>query len=156
MASLPSLPAVATVALLPLPLSPSTVALLLLPLSPSCHHHCHLPAITTATLLPLLLCTTVTSLEWSKPLTIVKYPDPRLRAVNAKVGGAPHSFPTASSQTSQLHRSFLTASCKSRTASSQLNLARRFPACSGPSHWLSWESIWSICHSGALQTEPRA
>uniref|UniRef100_A0A7R9YZE9 Peptide deformylase n=1 Tax=Chlamydomonas euryale TaxID=1486919 RepID=A0A7R9YZE9_9CHLO len=29
---------------------------------------------------------TVTQLEWSSPLEIVKYPDPRLRAVNAKVG----------------------------------------------------------------------
>lgn len=28
----------------------------------------------------------VTKLEWSKPLGIVKYPDPRLRQVNAKVG----------------------------------------------------------------------
>ncbi|KAG1677046.1 hypothetical protein FOA52_001216 [Chlamydomonas sp. UWO 241] len=29
---------------------------------------------------------TVTKLEWSSPLKVVKYPDPRLRAVNAKVG----------------------------------------------------------------------
>lgn len=28
----------------------------------------------------------VTKLEWTSPLTIVKYPDPRLRAPNAKVG----------------------------------------------------------------------
>ena len=28
----------------------------------------------------------VTALEWKRPLEIVKYPDPRLRAVNAKVG----------------------------------------------------------------------
>lgn len=27
----------------------------------------------------------VTKLEWPKPLTILKYPDPRLRAPNAKV-----------------------------------------------------------------------
>ena len=28
----------------------------------------------------------VTKLEWKSPLEIVKYPDPRLRAVNAKIG----------------------------------------------------------------------
>ena len=28
----------------------------------------------------------VTKLEWQSPLTILKYPDPRLRAVNAKIG----------------------------------------------------------------------
>lgn len=28
----------------------------------------------------------VTKLEWQSPLSILKYPDPRLRAVNAKVG----------------------------------------------------------------------
>ncbi len=28
----------------------------------------------------------MTKLEWSSPLQIVKYPDPRLRAVNAKIG----------------------------------------------------------------------
>lgn len=28
----------------------------------------------------------MTKLEWSKPLEIVKYPDPRLRAKNARVG----------------------------------------------------------------------
>lgn len=28
----------------------------------------------------------VTSLEWQSPLSILKYPDPRLRAVNAKIG----------------------------------------------------------------------
>ena len=27
----------------------------------------------------------VSKLEWSKPLQIVQYPDPRLRALNAKV-----------------------------------------------------------------------
>lgn len=30
-------------------------------------------------------CHAVTKLEWKAPLDIVKYPDPRLRAVNAKV-----------------------------------------------------------------------
>lgn len=28
----------------------------------------------------------VTKLEWQKPLQVVKYPDPRLRAKNAKIG----------------------------------------------------------------------
>ena len=28
---------------------------------------------------------TVTKLEWTSPLQIIKYPDPRLRAVNAKI-----------------------------------------------------------------------
>jgi hypothetical protein len=28
----------------------------------------------------------VDKLEWSTPLCIIKYPDPRLRAVNAKIG----------------------------------------------------------------------
>jgi peptide deformylase len=27
----------------------------------------------------------VESLEWTAPLSIIKYPDPRLRAVNAKI-----------------------------------------------------------------------
>lgn len=29
---------------------------------------------------------TVTDLTWDRPLDIIKYPDPRLRAVNAKIG----------------------------------------------------------------------
>jgi hypothetical protein len=33
----------------------------------------------------LLLMFTVESLEWATPLSIIKYPDPRLRAVNAKI-----------------------------------------------------------------------
>jgi peptide deformylase len=28
----------------------------------------------------------VSQLEWKSPLQVVKYPDPRLRAVNAKIG----------------------------------------------------------------------
>ena len=28
----------------------------------------------------------VTKLEWVSPLEIIKYPDPRLRAVNARIG----------------------------------------------------------------------
>lgn len=40
--------------------------------STMCNHYDHMCA--------------VTELKWSKPLEIVKYPDPRLRAVNAKVG----------------------------------------------------------------------
>lgn len=31
------------------------------------------------------MCLTVDKLEWERPLQIVKYPDPRLRAVNARV-----------------------------------------------------------------------
>jgi peptide deformylase len=41
------------------------------------------------TLTPLALArshTPVTSLEWPRPLTVVRYPDPRLRAVNATIG----------------------------------------------------------------------
>lgn len=29
------------------------------------------------------------SLSWQRPLGIIKYPDPRLRAVNARVGAVP-------------------------------------------------------------------
>jgi peptide deformylase len=30
--------------------------------------------------------TTVDNLQWQAPLAIIRYPDPRLRAVNAKIG----------------------------------------------------------------------
>jgi peptide deformylase len=32
-----------------------------------------------------LYATAVDKLQWSTPLSIIKYPDPRLRAVNAKI-----------------------------------------------------------------------
>lgn len=33
-----------------------------------------------------LLIFAVKDLQWDRPLQIIKYPDPRLRAVNAKIG----------------------------------------------------------------------
>jgi len=33
-----------------------------------------------------LLANAVDKIEWKSPLEVLKYPDPRLRAVNAKVG----------------------------------------------------------------------
>ncbi len=47
-----------------------------------CHHP---PPVAMLLLLLLLLRSAVTKLEWQSPLQIIKYPDPRLRAPNARI-----------------------------------------------------------------------
>jgi peptide deformylase len=42
--------------------------------------------------------TAVDKLEWATPLSIIKYPDPRLRAVNAKIAVFDDSLKQLASQ----------------------------------------------------------